>query len=240
MADAAYERLRLAAVYDALNPDRSDLDVFAALVDELGARTVLDIGCGTGTLALLLAARGVDVTAVDPAAGMLVAAQAKPGAEDVTWLRGTAAELPALQVDLAVMTGNVAQAIVDPDAWAATLRGAHAAVRPGGQLLLDTRDPAARQWLRWNREESWRRTAVPGVGAVETWHDVVDVRWPLVTLRETFVFDSERTVLTSESTLRFRRLDEVQADLEEHGWAVHEVRDGGGDELLLLAQRRSR
>ena len=45
MADAIYEEPRLAAVYDALDPDRSDLEVYIALViDELGARSVLDIG----------------------------------------------------------------------------------------------------------------------------------------------------------------------------------------------------
>lgn len=46
---------------------------------------------------------------------------------------------PALRVDLATMTANVAQAIVDPGAWRATLRGAHAALRPGGRLVFETR-----------------------------------------------------------------------------------------------------
>ena len=91
MTDAVFEHPRLTAIYDALDPDRSDLEVYAALVDELGAHTVLDIGCGTGTFALLLAGRGLAVTAVDPAAGMLGVARAKPGAEQVTWLHCTAA-----------------------------------------------------------------------------------------------------------------------------------------------------
>jgi SAM-dependent methyltransferase len=68
MADLLFEHPRLAQVYDPLDPDRSDLDVYAAMVDGFGARSVLDIGCGTGTFACLLAARGIDVTAVDPEA----------------------------------------------------------------------------------------------------------------------------------------------------------------------------
>ncbi|MDQ2876634.1 MAG: methyltransferase domain-containing protein, partial [Actinomycetota bacterium] len=47
-------------------PDGPDLDAYAALAVELGARSVLDIGCGTGTFACLLARRGIAVTAVEP------------------------------------------------------------------------------------------------------------------------------------------------------------------------------
>ena len=52
--DAIFDDPRLAQVYDPLDPDRSDLDVYVDLVSELGARSVLDVGCGTGTFACLL------------------------------------------------------------------------------------------------------------------------------------------------------------------------------------------
>lgn len=239
MADAAFEHPRLTAVYDALSPDRGDLDLYAGLVDQLQVRTVLDIGCGTGTFALRMAARGLQVTAVDPAAGMLECAQAKPGAERVRWVHGTALDVPAMQVDLAVLTGNVAQAIVDPRDWTATLRGAHDALRPGGHLALETRDAARRQWEQWNRADSWRRTALPGLGTVESWYDLIDVSLPLVTFSETIVFAVDGAVLTSESTLRFRERAEVQAELEAHGCAVTDVRDMPGGELVFIAQRLS-
>ena len=57
-ARRVFEQPRLAQVYDPLDPDRSDLDVYVALVEELGARSVLDVRRGTGTFACLLAARG--------------------------------------------------------------------------------------------------------------------------------------------------------------------------------------
>jgi len=187
VVDAAYEHPRLTAIYDTMDPDRSDLTVYSALVDELGARAVLDMGCGTGTFALLLTDRGLKVNAIDVAAGMLDVARAKPGADRVRWLHTTAAQLPPLQVDLAVMTGNVMQAIVDPADWDATLTGAYDALRPGGRLVFETRDPARRQWEEWNRSGSWSAVELPGVGVVESWFDLIEVRGPLVTFRGTCV-----------------------------------------------------
>jgi SAM-dependent methyltransferase len=64
VVDAIVAERRLAEVDDPLDPDRSDLDAYAAMVDEFGARSALDIGCGTGTFACLLAGRGLTVTAV--------------------------------------------------------------------------------------------------------------------------------------------------------------------------------
>lgn len=52
MPDEIFEHPRLVAIYDALDPDRRDLDVYAAIAGELGVRRVLDVGCGTGTFAL--------------------------------------------------------------------------------------------------------------------------------------------------------------------------------------------
>ncbi len=187
MPDAIFEQRRLAAIYDALDPDRSDLDVYVDLAAKLGARRVLDVGCGTGTFALMLAARGLDVTGVDPAAGSLGVARTKAGADRVRWIHGDATALPPMQVDLATMTGNVAQSIVEPRAWAGTLRGVHAAVRPGGYLVFETRDPAYRAWREWTRETSYSVTEIDGVGAVESWVDVMDASPPLVNFRWTYV-----------------------------------------------------
>lgn len=240
MADDIFEHPRLVAIYDALDPDRSDLDVYAAIADELGARRVLDVGCGTGTFALLLASRGLEAIGVDPAAGSLDVARAKPGAERVRWLHGDATDLPAMQVDLATMTGNVAQAIINPPEWEATLSGVYGALRPGGHLVFETRDPAYRAWEEWNRGASYRITEIPGVGAVRNWVELTDISGPLVSFRGTWVFESDGEVLTSDSTLRFREREEVEASLVAHGYSVDEVRgapDRQGREFVFLARR---
>lgn len=240
MADEIFANPRLAALYDPLDPGRGDLDPYVRLTEEIGARRVLDIGCGTGVFALLLAERGIEVVGVDPAQASVDVARAKPGGDQVRWICGNAAALPPLQVDLATMTANVAQEIFDQDDWQATLRGAYAALRPGGHLVFETRDPARRAWEAWNRESSHRVTEIPGAGPVENWVDVTAVAGALVSFRWTYVFAAGGEVLTSESTLRFRERQEIEADLRAAGFVVREVRDAPdrpGKELVFIARR---
>ncbi len=244
MVDDIFEHPRLVAIYDALDPDRSDLEVYVGIVQELDAKCVLDVGCGTGTFPLLLADHGIDVIdviGVDPAAGSLKVAQAKPGAERVRWIHGDATSLPPMQVDLATMTANVAQAIVGEPDWEATLNGVYAALRRGSRLVFETRDPAYGAWREWNRAASYKVTNIPGAGRVESWVELTDVSGPLVSFRGTWVFASDGRALTSDSTLRFRERDEVEATLIENGYAVDEVRDAPdrpGREFVFFARRQ--
>ena len=221
MADAIFEDPRLASVYDPLDPDRSDLDVYVALAEELGARSVLDIGCGTGTFACMLAQRGLDVTAVDPARASLDVARAKPGARAVRWLHGDATSLPPLRVDAAFMTANVAQVFLTDDDWAATLRGTRAAIRQGGVLVFETRDPARRAWEEWTPELTRTIVDVPDVGVVESWEEVIEVVGELVTFRSMTSFRRDDVVLESVSTLRFRDRATGRSVLGSGGFPAH-------------------
>jgi ubiquinone/menaquinone biosynthesis C-methylase UbiE len=239
VADALFEDRRLVRVYDPLEAGRADLEVYVAMVAEFGAGSVLDVGCGTGSLASLLAVLGVEVVGVDPAEASLEVARGKAGAEEVRWVHGDATGLPELQVELAVMTGNVAQVFLTDEEWMATLYGVRAALVPGGRFVFETRDPARRAWLEWNREATYNRTDVPGVGVVENWTDLLEVSEPLVRFRRTYVFESDGATMTSESTLRFRGRAEVEESLREAGFAVADVRDAPdrpGKEFVFVAE----
>ncbi len=73
----------LASIYDDFDPDRSDLIPYINMVDEFQVKDIADLGCGTGVFALLLAEKGLSVTAIDPATGSIEVAKYKPGAEKV-------------------------------------------------------------------------------------------------------------------------------------------------------------
>ena len=240
MVDPIFADPRLASIYDVLDDDRSDLDAYLALVDELGVRSVLDVGCGTGTFACLLAGRGIDVTGVDPAAASLVVARRKPAVGRVRWIEGDAAALPPLSVDLVTMTANVGQVFLTDESWAATLDQCRCALASGGTLAFEVRKPAAAAWLGWNRAESWRRVPLPGDGGtVESWVDTTAVDLPFVSFRWTYRFDRDGAELTSDSTLRFRTDGEIRTSLTDAGLTVHEVRDAPdrpGLELVYLAR----
>jgi 2-polyprenyl-3-methyl-5-hydroxy-6-metoxy-1,4-benzoquinol methylase len=56
--DATFSDPRQAVLYDVFNNDRSDLEAYVRIAEEVGAHRVVDVGCGTGSLAVRLAELG--------------------------------------------------------------------------------------------------------------------------------------------------------------------------------------
>ena len=237
---------RLAAVYDGLGPDRLDTDFYLRLAAELAASSVADIGCGTGLLACELASRGHAVTGVDPAAAMLAVARNRPGGDLVRWIEGDADRLGAQMADLAVMSGHVAQVIADDEDWRATLAATRKALRPGGRVAFESRNPDARAWAGWTRHDS-ERTADDGAGGrFEWWYELTEVLGDgaLVRSEVHYRFQSGEE-LVSENELRFRTRPELAADLAEAGFEIERLYGDwdrrpagpGTPELILVAVR---
>jgi SAM-dependent methyltransferase len=95
---------------------------------------VLDAGCGTGSLALLLAGRGCRVTGVDVSANMVAAARRKLAGTGAEVLAGDAAVPPvgARRFDV-VLARHLLWTLPDP---VAALRAWVRLLRPGGHLVL--------------------------------------------------------------------------------------------------------
>lgn len=241
MPDALFAEPKLAEIYDFLDtPDRPDLAPYLAMADEFNAQAVIDLGCGTGTLACRMAALGKEVIGIDPAAASLDVAERKAFSDRVRWINGTAAQLDGLHADLITMTGNVAQVFVTDEEWMATLHACHDALHPGGRLVFETRDPAKEAWKGWNREQSYETIEAPGIGRVDSWAELVRVELPLVSFRHIFVFRKDGSVMASESTLRFRSRSEILDTLSRAQLTVESVRDAPdrpGLEFVFVARR---
>ncbi|WP_133851530.1 class I SAM-dependent methyltransferase [Labedaea rhizosphaerae] len=99
-------------------------------------RQVTDLGCGTGTLSVLLAEAGHDVRGLDLADEMVAAARRKAAAAGVTaeFRQGDAAEPPYEDASTdVVLARHVLWAMPDPGE---ALRRWTRLLRPGGMLIL--------------------------------------------------------------------------------------------------------
>lgn len=240
MPDAIFADPRLAPLYDAFDGPRDDLSAYAGIAADLGAQRVLDVGCGTGSLAILLAGTGRAVVAADPAAASLEVAKSKDRNATVSWVHAAAAGVPAAGADLAMMTGNVAQVFLTEEDWAQALQGIRAALRPCGYLVFETRRPGRRAWEDWAADTGPVTCDIPGNGPVERRREVTAVTLPFVSFRHTYTFLVGGAVLTSDSTLRFRSRGELQSSLAAHGYQVLDVReapDRPGQEYVFITQR---
>jgi hypothetical protein len=75
---------------------------------------------------------------------------------------------------------------------------------------------------------------------VESWVELTEVGLPLVSFCSTYLFP-DRSVLTSDSTLQFRSLAELTAEVEQAGFRLLDVRDAPdrpGLEHVLVATAR--
>jgi SAM-dependent methyltransferase len=237
--DAIFAHPRLAQIYDAFDGPRDDLPAYLAIAAELNADRVLDVGCGTGSLAIALAQAGRAVVAVDPAAASLAVARAKDKDATVTWIHGDAAAAPPAAAGLAMMTGNVAQVFLTDEDWAQTLRAIKTALRPGGHLVFETRRPERKAWEEWAARTAPVTLDVPGTGPVEHRSEVTAVDLPFVSFRDTYTFSTDGAVITSESTLRFRGHDEVASSLAVAGYRILDLRqapDRPGREHVFITQ----
>ncbi|MBP9667557.1 class I SAM-dependent methyltransferase [Candidatus Saccharibacteria bacterium] len=238
--DPIFSDIRLARIYDDFDGDRNDLIPYVQLVKDLKARRVTDFGCGTGSLALLLASEDINAVGVDPAAASIDIAESKPGADKIQWLVGGTDQLHAHSADVIVMAGNTAQAIVEPTLWNDTLSGIHSALEPDGHLIFETRNPDVPAWKDWNIETSFKSVTIDGVGTVDGWVELTEVSLPLISFRWTYVFHQDNTTLTSDSTIRFRTIPELTQDLKRYGFTVKDIReapDRPGREHVVIAQK---
>lgn len=214
----------LVALYDLDNPNGIDHEYYRALADRLATQRIVNLGCGTGLLTRTLVRPGRSVTGIDPSTTMLNWAKERPGAEAVTWLHGDATAIaPSGNIDLVICTGNTIMHL-DHDDLGTALSRIRKALRSGGTLSFESRNPTLREWEQWTREATYSKRSTI-LGPLTEWIEVTDVTDERVT------FDAHNILATGEhrtytNVLYFRGPDAFRAAL--HGAGFGEVEIAGG------------
>jgi len=211
-----YRDPEMAAIYELANPLAQDADFYLSLAAEQSC-SVLDLGCGTGTLCCAFAERGHRVTGVDSAAAMLAVARGKPYAERIEWVECSAQAYRSEQrFDLIVMTGHAFQILLADTDATAVLETMRCHLKRGGRAAFDTRNPR----IDWVSEWTTRSRTLPGGKITETLN-ITDAHDEFISF-ETSYRRFDRTLITN-STLRFPSRDHVEVLITRSGLVLREI-----------------
>ena len=214
-----YQHPQIAEIYDLTNPRAQDNDFYLSLAGPVPC-SVLDLGCGTGTLCCALVERGHRITGVDPAAAMLAVARRKPHAEQVEWVESSAQSYQThRRFDLIVMTGHAFQILLtDADALA-LMNGMRGHLKERGRVAFETRNPR----VDWAGEWAVRPPLVhklAGGQLLETL-EITGNDGEFISFQTSYRLP--HMTLTTNSTLRFASREHVEALITRSGLVIRSV-----------------
>ena len=219
MVDYLFSEPRLADLYDAFCAGREDFDFYLPLV--MSAKSVLDVGCGTGELLRLAREAGHTgrLRGLDPAGAMLEQARKRHGIE---WVHGDLSTVDwCREFDLIVMTGHAFQVLVEDDQLRVSLAAIRSALTEDGRFVFETRNPSARGWEAWTPDNAVE--ILHGGSVVRMAHQVeTPVEGDVVSFTVTYTSPSWDRPLVSRSTLRFFDVVSLSAFLSGAGLTIEE------------------
>jgi SAM-dependent methyltransferase len=147
--DDGYFGERVAARYDESSADMFDPEVVDPVVDLLvelaGSGRALELGIGTGRIALPLAQRGIPVHGIELSKAMAAKLRAKPGGEDIGVTIG---DFATTAVDgtfsVAYLVFNTIMNLTTQAAQVACFRNVAAHLEPGGCFVVEVGVPSLR------------------------------------------------------------------------------------------------
>ena len=150
MSDDGYFGERVAARYDEVDAEHSGPAAVDPVVDFLmehaGNGRALELGIGTGRIALPLARRGVRVYGIELSTAMVARLRAKPGGDDVGITIG---DFATATVDgsfsLAYLVYNTIMNLTTQEAQVACFRNVAAHLDPGGRFVIEVMVPELRR-----------------------------------------------------------------------------------------------
>jgi SAM-dependent methyltransferase len=150
--DASTYGERIADVYDSWYPPRMDPGPAVALLAELAEDgPVLELGIGTGRIALPLRERGVEVQGVDASSAMVEQLRAKRGGDRIHVTMGDFSEVPEGPFSLVYVVFNTFFGLLSQNAQVRCFESVARALRPGGVFVLECFVPDVARFDRGQR-----------------------------------------------------------------------------------------
>jgi len=132
--------------YDSLQDYNLDVDYYLRVAGAAGR--ILELGSGTGRIALPLARAGCKVCALDNSADMQAVLQSKLDAKTAPLITQVTASMADFDIngvfDLAILGLNTLFALIGEKERKACFAAVHRHLRPGGHFIIDASMPFAR------------------------------------------------------------------------------------------------
>jgi len=208
----------VAARYDESSAEMFDPAVVEPTVEFLadlaGDGPALELGIGTGRIALPLTARGVRVHGIELSRAMVARLQAKPGGEDIDVTIGDFSTATADGTfSLAYLVFNTIGNLTTQEAQAACFGNVARHLEPGGCFVIEVGVPGLRRLppgesfhvfdagaTHWGIDEY----DVANQGLVSHHFSLVDGRWQLLSVPFRYVWPSELDLMAELAGLTLR------------------------------------
>jgi hypothetical protein len=209
---------RVAARYDESSADMFEPAVVDPVVDFLadlaGDGAALELGIGTGRIALPLASRGVRVHGIDLSEAMVARLRAKPGAERIGVTIGDFATTTVEGTfSLAYLVFNTIMNLTTQDEQVACFRNVAAHLEPGGSFVIEVGVPSLRRLPPGETVRAFHLSAtrlgfdefdVARQGLISHHYSVVDGKLEVVSMPFRYVWPAELDLMARIAGMTLR------------------------------------
>jgi SAM-dependent methyltransferase len=209
---------RVAARYDESSADLFEPAVVDPVVEFLaglaGRGAALELGIGTGRIALPLARRGIRVYGIDSSEAMVARLRAKPGAEQIGVTIGDFATTAVEgRFSVAYLVFNTIMNLTSQEEQAACFQNVAAHLAPGGCFVIEVMVPALQRLPPGESVRAFTLTAtrlgfdeydVASQGLVSHHYSVVDGRLEVVSMPFRYVWPSELDLMARLAGMTLR------------------------------------
>ena len=184
------------------------------LVDLAGQEAVLELGIGTGRIAVPLARRGIRVHGIDLSEAMVARLRAKPGAEQIAVTIGDFATTRVEgRFSLAYLVFNTIGNLTTQDEQVACFQNVAAHLQPGGRFVIETGVPQLQRLPPGETVRAFSLTPthlgfdeydVATQGLISHHYELEDGRWDASSLPLRYVWPSELDLMARLAGMTLR------------------------------------